>query len=118
MCLKRLSLILFLLLSPLLLSADIYLTENEYQELMQLLEISETALSRQTESIENLKEQLNKLKTLQTLSEQIISQQQKQLEQLETYYKKQKSAVIFDRLKWFGVGMVSVYVTKSILDYY
>lgn len=118
MCLKRLSIILFLLLLPWLLSADISLTEDEYQELTTLLQTSQTALQRQEESIASLQEQLTRLQELQTISEQITSQQEKQLRQLSESLKEQKTATILDRVKWFGVGMVTVYVTKSILDYY
>lgn len=102
MCLRKflLGLGLLLLLSVPLFS-DVVLTEAEYQELMESLTISETALIEQEKTIETLQTELTALKNLSKIQSEII-------ETLSTLSKELKISLAEQKVEING-GLTAVF---------
>lgn len=90
MCLRKflLGLGLLLLLSVPLFS-DVVLTEEEYQEVMNSLTISETTLIEQEKTIKMLQAELTALKNLSKIQSEIIETLSTLSEELKIYLTKQ-----------------------------
>ena len=99
MCLRKLLLgLVFLLLLSVPLFSDVVLTEAEFQELMESLTISETALIEQEKTIETLQTELTELRKELIVLESLSTMQMETIKMLSDLLDELKKSLTTRRL--------------------